>query len=58
MAIDLAQDFAEIVREHQPDRFGSWLARATASALAPLRRFATGLSADYEAVKAGIRLPG
>ena len=27
------------------------------SAVAPLRRFATGLRADYEAVKAGLRLP-
>ena len=56
-AIDLAQDFAAIVRERQPDRFDSWLARATASAVAPLRRFATGLRADDEAVKAGLRLP-
>jgi transposase len=55
--IDLAQDFAAIVRERQPDRFDSWLARATASAVAPLRRFATGLRADYEAVKAGLCLP-
>jgi transposase len=31
--------------------------RATASAIAPLRRFAAGLLADYEAVKAGLRLP-
>lgn len=56
-AIDLAQDFAAIVRERQPDRFDSWLAHATMSAVAPLRRFATGLRADYEAVKAGLRLP-
>jgi transposase len=56
-AIDLAQDFAAIVRERQPDRFDSWLARATASAVARLRRFATGLRADYEAVKAGVTLP-
>jgi len=56
-AIDLAQDFAAIVRERQSNRFDSWLARATASAVAPLRRFATGLRADYEAVKAGLRLP-
>jgi len=40
----------------QPDRFDSWLDRATASGVAPLRRFATGLRADYEAVKAGITL--
>jgi transposase len=56
-AIDLAQDFAAIMRQRQPDRFDSWLARATASAVAPLRRIATGLRTDYEAVKAGLRLP-
>jgi len=56
-AIDLAQDFAAIGRERQPDRFDSWLARATASAAAPLRRFATGLGADYEAVNASHMLP-
>jgi transposase len=55
--IDLAQNFAAIVRQRQPDRFDSWLARATASAVAPLRRVATGLRADYEAVKAGLCLP-
>jgi hypothetical protein len=34
-------------------QFDSWLDRATASGVAPLRRFATGLRGDYEAVKAG-----
>jgi transposase len=57
VAIDLAQDFCTIVREHQVDRFDHWLARAVASSVAPLQRFATGLHADYEAVKAGLRLP-
>jgi transposase len=57
VAIVLAQDFAEIVRERQPDRFDSWLARAMASTVAPLRRFATGLRTEYEAVKAGLMLP-
>jgi transposase len=56
VAIDLAQDFCTIVRERQGDRFDHWLARAVASSVAPLQRFATGLHADYEAVKAGIRL--
>jgi transposase len=56
VAIDLAQDFCTIVRERQVDRFDHWLARAAASRVAPLQRFATGLHADYEAVKAGIRL--
>jgi transposase len=48
---------AAIVRARQPDGFDSWLARATARAVAPLRRFATGLRADDEAVTAGLRLP-
>jgi transposase len=56
VAIDLAQDFCTMVRERQVDRFDVWLARAVASRVAPLQRFATGLHADYEAVKAGIRL--
>jgi transposase len=56
VAISLAQDFAEIVRKRQPDRFDSWLDRAVTSGVVPLRRFATGLRADYEAVKAGLTL--
>jgi transposase len=56
VAITLAQEFAEIVRARQPDRFDGWLARATASTVAPLRRFAAGLRADYDAVKAGLTL--
>jgi transposase len=57
VAIELAQDFCALVRERQADGFDHWLARALASGVAPLRRFATGLRADYEAVKAGLRLP-
>src|SRR5262245_59975530 len=57
VAIDLAQDFCTLVRARQADRFDDWLARAMASGVAPLRRFATGLRADDEAVKAGFRLP-
>lgn len=56
-AIGLAQDFCAIVRQRQADRFDDWLARAIASGVTPLRRFAMGLRADYEAVKAGLRLP-
>jgi transposase len=57
VAIELAQDFCEIVREGQAGRFDHWLAHAVASGVAPLRRFATGLRADYEAVKAGLMMP-
>ena len=41
-AIDLAQDFATLVRQRQPEALDPWLQRATTSALEALRRFATG----------------
>ena len=56
-AIDLAQDFATLVRQRQPTPLNPWLSRATTSTLEALRRFATGLQEDYEAVKAGVTLP-
>ncbi len=57
VAIELAQNFCTMVRERHPDRFDHWLARASASEIAPLRRFAAGLRADYDAVKASLMLP-
>jgi len=56
-AIDLAQDFAALVRQRQPAQLDPWLQRAASSPLAAIRRFATGLSEDYAAVKAGMTLP-
>ena len=56
-AMDLAQDFATLVRQRQPTQLDPWLQRATTSAVDAVRRFATGLSEDYEAVKAGVTLP-
>ena len=56
-AIDLAQDFATLVRQRQPGQLDPWLQRATSSTLDALRRFAKGLSDDYQAVKAGVTLP-
>ena len=56
-AIDLAQDFTQMVRQRQPAHLDPWLARAGTSALDALRRFATGLRDDYAAVKAGVTLP-
>jgi transposase len=56
-AIDLAQDFATLVRQRQPTQLDPWLTRATTSTLEALRRFATGLYEDDEAVKAGVTLP-
>jgi len=56
-AVDLAQDFATLVRQRQPAQLDPWLQRATTSPLEALQRFASGLRDDYEAVKAGVTLP-
>jgi transposase len=55
--IDLAQDFAQLVRLRQPAQFDAWLERAATSTVSPLQRFAKGLGEDYAAIKAGITLP-
>jgi transposase len=56
-AIDLAEDFATLVRQRQPAQLDPWLQRAAASTLEAVQRFATGLHDDYAAVKAGVTLP-
>src|SRR3989442_118344 len=56
-AIDLAEDFATLVRQRQPAQLDPWLQRAAASTLEAIQRFATGLHDDYAAVKAGVTLP-
>src|SRR6266853_2660784 len=56
-AIDLAQDFTQLVRQRQPAQLDPWLQRATNRTLDALRRFAAGLSEDSQAVKAGGTLP-
>jgi transposase len=56
-AIDLAQDFTQLLRQRQPEQLDPWLARAAKSTLEALQRFAKGLCEDYAAVKAGVTLP-
>ena len=56
-AIDLAQDFTQLVRQRQPESLDPWLQRASTSTVEAIQRFATGLYEDYEAVKAGVTLP-
>jgi transposase len=56
-AIDLAEDFTTLVRQRQPAQLDPWRKRAASSTLEALRRFATGLYDDYQAVKAGVTLP-
>jgi transposase len=56
-AIDLAQDFVQLVRQRQPQQLEPWLARAAKSVVGAWQRFAKGLQDDYDAVKAGVTLP-
>lgn len=51
---ELATSFREVFREKNLTAFDAWLRAATES---PLRRFATGLKTDIEAVRAAITLP-
>ncbi|HEY5865682.1 MAG TPA: transposase, partial [Candidatus Tectomicrobia bacterium] len=55
-AIALTQDFAQLVRQRQPEQLDIWLERATQSALTAFQRFAKSLREDYAAVKAGVTL--
>lgn len=56
-AYDLAQSFAVMVRERQGERLDAWVHDASASEIAELRGFASGLLADKAAVQAGLTLP-
>jgi transposase len=55
-AISLSQEFAQLVRNREPEQLDIWLARAVGSHLGALVRFANRLGEDYEAVKAGVTL--
>ncbi len=52
----LARDFMRMLREREGARLDAWIAAATASESAEVRRFATGLTKDYAAVQAGLTL--
>jgi transposase len=56
-AIDLAQDFTQMVRQRQPESLERWLQRASTSTVEAIQRFAKGLYEDYDAIKAGVTLP-
>jgi transposase len=55
--VDLAQEFAVMVREREHERLESWLERAEASGQSALRSFAAGIRRDHAAVEAALRLP-
>ena len=56
MAVNLAEEFAALVRGRAPERLDSWLQRAQDSAVSALQRFAKRLSSDYDAVRAAVTL--
>lgn len=49
--------FIAIVRAHDIDAFERWLAQVRGCAVAELRRFAAGITADLDAVRAAIGTP-
>lgn len=55
-AIDLAQGFAQLVRQRQPERLDVWLEQASSSSVSLFQKFAKNLQEDYAAVKAGVTL--
>ena len=55
-AINLAHEFATIVRRRQSDQLDGWLERTERTGIAPLVSFVKGIRRDYDAVKAGVTL--
>jgi transposase len=53
-ALDLADEFAALIRKLSPRTLTTWLARAEASACPELRRFAEGIRRDEAAVQAAV----
>lgn len=52
--VSLTKNLIELVRQQRPAQLDSWLERAKNSALKLFKRFAKGLSDDYDAAKAGV----
>jgi transposase len=56
-AVDLAEEFAGLIRARQPERLGPWLARARDGRLPAFRGFAKRLGTNEAAVRAAAMLP-
>jgi transposase len=56
-AYPLVQAFRRMISERQVEALDTWLHRAETSGIATLRRFATSLRSDYQAVKAALAYP-
>jgi transposase len=57
VAYQLAQEFIQMVREHQVEKLNPWMLRASASRLPEFQSFVTGLERDKAAVLAALALP-
>ena len=55
-AVELAEDFLGMLRRREGERLAAWRAKAEASDVAELKRFADRLWADHDAVQAGLTL--
>jgi transposase len=55
--IEIAEAFADLVRNRAPERLDPWLRRVQDGAVPALHRFAEGLPADYDPVRAAVTLP-
>jgi transposase len=51
---DLAHGFNQLVRERGGDRLETWINHAAGCSFPEIRAFATGLRADFDAVRAGL----
>jgi transposase len=56
VAIQLAREFTEMVRQRQADKLDGWLTSAADSGIRKLSQFAAGLRRDYAAVHAALSL--
>ncbi|MEH1894679.1 MAG: transposase [Nostoc sp.] len=54
--IELAQQFASLVRQRLPEQLDAWLNTAKNSSVSLLRSFAVSLESDYDAVKTGVTM--
>lgn len=54
IAVDLADEFLQLLRQQQADAFDGWLIKALTSSLKPFQKFAEGLFEDYAVVKASM----
>lgn len=56
-ALDLADEFADLIRKQSPGTLADWLTKAESSACPELRRFAEGIRRDEAAVRAAVTGP-